>query len=126
MTKKIRYSRPRNRRPPALPQVEINSASAIEPLSTSMARFNAFAPRNSSLEIDLKDGATSILDETTFDMLSHRDDVPGALGVREVKFLVTDADTRSPKVYFLNTKNQKYHFHFARDVLNVPLENGGV
>ncbi|KAB7613627.1 hypothetical protein F9L33_09620 [Amylibacter sp. SFDW26] len=126
MIKKTSCSQPQNRHSPSLPQVDVNStpASAKEPLSTRMARFDVFAPQLATLEIDPKDGTANIIDDAAFEVLSHRDDVPGALGVREVKFLVTGADTRSPKVYFLNTKNQKYHFYFARNVLNVPLDNG--
>jgi phosphoenolpyruvate synthase/pyruvate phosphate dikinase len=48
----------------------------------------------SAAEIPIADGATVVADRGVFETLSHRDDVPGALGVREVKYLVAGVDTK--------------------------------
>ena len=63
------------------------------------------------------DAAIRMADPITFEKLAHRDNFPGAPGVREVKFLITGADTAEPALYFLNTNLHRYHFYFARDVL---------
>jgi hypothetical protein len=117
----FKYSRPRSSRPPVLPVADpiIEPLHKSEPLYDILARLDSSGFALASTEIDFEDGATHIPDEATFDALAHRDDVPGALGVREVKFLITGADTDDPSVYFLNTNNQKFHFFFARDVLGV-------
>ena len=72
----------------------------------------------------IEDGATAIPDRRVFEVLAHRDDVPGALGVREVKYLVAAVDTNRPTVFFLNTNKHNFHYVFARDVLKVQLTNG--
>jgi pyruvate, water dikinase len=74
-------------------------------------------------EIPLAVGATLIPDRATFEQLASRDDVPGALGVREVKFLISQVDTTQPIVYFLNTQNFQFHYLFARDGLGLTLSN---
>lgn len=126
MSNEFKYSPPHICNPPALPMAgpDHEAPRAIEPLATSVSRLDAVAPELAAAEIDIRDGATHIADEAAFDALSHLDDVPGALGVREVKFLITGVNTEEPQTYFLNTKNQKYHYFFARDVLGVPLSNG--
>ncbi len=44
------------------------------------------------MEIPIESGATAISDRTVFEQLARRDDVPGALDVLEVKFLMTRLD----------------------------------
>jgi hypothetical protein len=85
--------------------------------ATDAARFDLPAT------LPIEDGARAIVDRATFDALSKRDDVPGALGVREVKFLIADADTDDPQLYFINTENHPYHYFFTRDALGVDLDN---
>ncbi|MEM9557198.1 MAG: PEP/pyruvate-binding domain-containing protein [Acidobacteriota bacterium] len=68
-------------------------------------------------------GAMEIPDRETFERLARRDDVPGAFGVREVKFLVTRVDTETPTIYFMNTNRFQYHFVFATEALGYPLTN---
>ncbi len=77
-----------------------------------------------AVSLPLSKGATAIPDRATFEKLARRDDVPGALGAREVKFLMTGVDGPNPQVYFLNTNNYVYHFDFATKALGVgiPLE----
>lgn len=69
--------------------------------------------------IDPEDGVTMINDLTMFETLACMSDVPGALSVREVKYLITGVDTDNPAVYFYNTQKHIYHFTFARDVLKI-------
>lgn len=126
MSRRSFYRIPRNPRPPVLPIAEASPASppTAMPFAEKLKRVDDASARSERQKIDVSDGATAIPDRATFEMLSHRDDVPGALGVREVKFLICGVNTDTPKVYFLNTNNQKYHFVFARDVLGVTLSNG--
>ena len=62
-------------------------------------------------------GTEALADRKTFDLMSKREDRPGQKAAREVKFLIVDADTANPKVYFLNTNNVQYHYFFYRDAL---------
>jgi pyruvate, water dikinase len=48
-----------------------------------------------------------------FDTLARRSDLPGMLGVRELKFLVAGVDTAYPVIYFMNTANHEFHDEFA-------------
>lgn len=70
------------------------------------------------------DAAVILADPILYEKLAHRDNFPGAPGVREVKFLITRADTASPALYFLNTNLHQYHFYFARDVLGYSADLG--
>ena len=63
------------------------------------------------------DAAIFMTDPSRYETLAHRDNFPGAAGVREVKFLITGADTRRPRLYFLNTNVHQYHYFFATGVL---------
>ncbi len=74
-------------------------------------------PLNPARMIDFADGATRIPDRATYEALAHRDNFPGAVNVREVKFLIRGVDGPKPELYFLNTKNRIYHYDFAREVL---------
>lgn len=62
-------------------------------------------------------GATRIANDRVFDELAGRSSIPGALDLREVKFLIKDISTNQPSVYFINGKNVPYHIDFAYDVL---------
>ncbi len=72
---------------------------------------------------EVGDYALSIYDKSIFDQLSKRDDFPGAMQVREVKFLITGIDTGNPVVYFMNSKKHEYHYNFATDVLGWNISN---
>jgi pyruvate, water dikinase len=76
------------------------------------------------VSLPISKGATQILDRATFEKLARRDDVPGAIGAREVKFLMTGVDGPNPQVYFVNTNNYVYHYDFATKALGMgmPLE----
>lgn len=70
--------------------------------------------------VDPEGGRDRLVDRAAFDALARRDDVPGALGVREVKFLVTGVDGQ-PAIWFVDTTRYSYHFDFARGALGVAL-----
>lgn len=61
----------------------------------------------------LKDGTAFLPNRTTFELLSHREDVPGATGIREVKFLV---DLVADRIAFINAREHVYHYNFATEV----------
>ena len=118
---------------PSLPAVPWSSQQITEALQSVSetkqsikTRIADFSSRleATTLDIPIDQGATTIQTREQFEILSHRDDVPGAIGVREVKFLVANVDTDSPIVFFLNTNNIKYHFAFADTVLKVGLSLG--
>ena len=77
-------------------------------------------PFNPAMAPASTDAAIRLADPIIYEKLAHRDNFPGAMGVREVKFLITGADTASPSLYFLNTNLHRYHFYFAQDVLGYP------
>ena len=78
---------------------------------------NPFNPARAPASVD---AAVRLADAVTYEKLAHRDNFPGAPGVREVKFLITGADTAAPALFFLNTNLHKFHYYFARDVLGYP------
>lgn len=47
-----------------------------------------------------------------YENLAQQTNVPGVMGIRELKFLITDADAEHPKLYFINTKRFNYHYDF--------------
>ncbi len=58
-----------------------------------------------------------IEDRATFDMLSSGTEVPDALQLSEVKFLITDIRTDCPKLYFINSNAFNYHWKFFSEAL---------
>jgi pyruvate,water dikinase len=62
-----------------------------------------------------------IRDRMQFDRLARRDNVPGALGVREIKVLLDDVESNSPIIYYINTGQFPYHYCFVRDLLSPGL-----
>ena len=78
---------------------------------------NGKNPFNPARQILFEDGANHLPTRANFEALSHRDNFPGAIGVREVKFLILNLDTRKPELYFLNNNKHIYHYYFATGVL---------
>jgi pyruvate,water dikinase len=97
---------------PALPMAvpQTDAAVASKPLGTG--------------HIPTQDGDTLLVDRGRFDSLAHRDDVPGAAGVPEVKVLILGIDGEDPELYFINSTSYQYHFDFARQVLGSTLTLG--
>ena len=80
--------------------------------------FGAENPLNPAVEVPEEDGLTAIPDRETFDRMARGFPVAGAPGALQVKFLITDVDTDSPKLHFLETNKHESHFFFAREVLD--------
>lgn len=93
------------------------------PATVKVAQQSPSLAVGQALELPITLGTTAIPDRATFEQLASRDDVPGALGVREVKFLIAQVDTDQPIVYFLNTQNFQFHYIFAREGLGITLSN---
>ena len=66
-------------------------------------------------------GATEVPDRRTFEALARRDDIPGALDARELKFLMVGVDGANPSLYFMNTKRFPFHYEFADEALELGL-----
>ena len=65
----------------------------------------------------LSDGALTVTNRTLFDVLAQRDMAPGSIGLLEIKFIIMDAASDHPVLYFMNSKKHEYHYTFARDIL---------
>jgi pyruvate, water dikinase len=78
----------------------------------------------SPLDLPISQGAAEVPDRATFEVLAARDDVPGALGAREVKFLILEVDGTEPRLYFANTNTYSYHYDFATGALGLDLPLG--
>lgn len=76
------------------------------------------------VEQDLMNGATLVPDRGVFDSLAARDDVPGALGVREMKFIITNADQPDARLHFMNTNQHPLHYYFVRNYLGDDITVG--
>ncbi len=74
---------------------------------------NNFGFQNETQPLSLTDGMAQLPNRTTFELLSRREDVPGATGIREVKFLI---DLAADRIAFINVNEHVFHYHFARDV----------
>lgn len=83
----------------------------------------SFQVASQGTDLPISQGARQVESREVFEQLARRDDVPGAMGVLEMKFLMTGVDSDSPEIYFMNTNNFSYHYVFARDVLGLPLSN---
>lgn len=76
-------------------------------------------PTDLPTDLALTDGAATVPDRATFDVLAHRDDVPGAPGVREVKFVVLGLDTPAPALWLVNTNTYEDHYGFVSRALGL-------
>ena len=63
-------------------------------------------------------GALFLAHRTDFDKLATTADVSGVLGVRELKFIITDIDTDHAILFFINSEKTPLHYDFTRNVLN--------
>ncbi|MGH3930824.1 MAG: PEP/pyruvate-binding domain-containing protein [Pseudonocardiaceae bacterium] len=78
----------------------------------------------SPLDLPISQGASEVPDRATFEVLAARDDVPGALGAREVKFLMLGVNEDQPRLYFANTNTYSFHYDFATGALGVDVSLG--
>ncbi|MGH8931426.1 MAG: hypothetical protein ACRDZO_12570 [Egibacteraceae bacterium] len=81
-------------------------------------------PQPAGISLPITEGATAIPERAVFETLARRDDVPGALGVREVKLLMLGVDGDALRLYFLNTMRYVYHYDFAVEALGLTLSLG--
>ena len=85
---------------------------------TEMNSPGLMNPLNSASAIGTSMGRVHIPDKQTYETLSHRDNFPGSANISEVKFVIYDIHTKSPKLYFVNSKRYEYHYTFSRDAVN--------
>jgi pyruvate, water dikinase len=71
--------------------------------------------------LPLSQGARTVPDRATFEMLARRDDVPGQLAAEECKILILGVDTAAPRLYFLNTNEFSFHYDFATRALGLRM-----
>jgi len=69
-------------------------------------------------------GAIHIPTRSYFERLATRDNRPGALSVREIKFLVYDVHTDRPALYFADSNLYQFHFYFTRDAVGRYTDGG--
>ena len=84
------------------------------------SEWNASNPTNpfhSGRFINAADGRSAMATLADYNALAHFDNFPGAPSVQEVKFLILNAHTAQPQLFFLNAAKHQYHYYFARDVL---------
>lgn len=75
------------------------------------------SPFHAGRWITAADGTSELPSLHAYEQLAHFDNFPGAPSVQEVKFLILNAHTSLPQLYFLNAAKHQYHYYFARDVL---------
>ena len=80
-------------------------------------------PINPAPSINSSHGKLYVSNKEAFDGLSHRDNFPGSKDILEVKFVIYDIHTNSPKLYFINSKRFEYHFTFSRDAVGRYSDN---
>ncbi|MCH9697215.1 MAG: FG-GAP repeat protein, partial [Gammaproteobacteria bacterium] len=89
------------------------------PLSGSWI-INDVAITNLAWNLSSNQGALTIISQTQFQQLANAGRSIGVSGRPEIKFLIDDVDTDTPRLFFINSKNGTegtYHYDFARDVL---------
>lgn len=75
-------------------------------------------------DLQPEDGAAGIPDRATFDRMSiGGEEILGQPGYQIMKFVIKDALTDAPKIYFINTKNHNFHPGFLR-AIGRPLAKG--
>ncbi len=85
---------------------------------TEMNSPGLMNPLNPASAIGTSMGRVHLPDKQTYETLSHRDNFPGSANISEVKFVIYDIHTKSPKLYFVNSKRYEYHYTFSRDAVN--------
>jgi len=92
--------------------------------ATELANPTTMNPLNPAWSIPNSSGAIILQDRPGFESLSERDDVPGAIGIREVKFLISNVDTPNPRLYLINSTNFPFHYSFYSGALGGSLGLG--
>jgi len=63
-------------------------------------------------------GAIMLKEDSDFDNLAAKANTLGLAGVRELKFIMTDLNTSSPVLFFINSNTTPLHYDFVRNTLN--------
>lgn len=72
---------------------------------------NHFGFANRDRMVDLRDGVNWLPNRTAFELMAHTEDLPGAQGVREVKFMI---DLARGDIAYVNQNQHQFHYHFTR------------
>ncbi len=67
-------------------------------------------------------GTYRIEDRTAFEFYAARANFPGAMQVREVKFLISGVDTANPTLHFQNSKAFAFHYDFVIEALGWDID----
>ena len=102
--------------PPAPRPSDIPALPSLQSASTP-------SPNVRRAPLHINDGARRIDDRAQFEHLARHDIVPGGIGAREVKFVISKVNKSAPQLYFMNTNTHEYHYEFATLVLNVRATN---
>lgn len=113
MTRRI--IQPRNICPPMVP---VSSHGNDTSKRIASPESIPVAPLLSPSTIGVKETINS---RSEFEAFSARDDVPGALGLRELKFVIVNVHTDTPKVYFMDSEVYKLHYWFVQNYLGIDL-----
>lgn len=84
---------------------------------TSSAPTTSPTPWSAKKELTLWEGAQRLDDAATFATLGKAGELPGVGAMREVKFIITGAQTSSPQLAFMNTGAYPLHHAFAKGAL---------
>ena len=56
-----------------------------------------------------------------FEQLAERNDVLGFKDLYVCKFIIIDIDTKTPKLFFMDTKKYEHHYEYYKEVLNIDI-----
>ncbi|HEX4345829.1 MAG TPA: hypothetical protein VHZ31_09725 [Solirubrobacteraceae bacterium] len=75
-------------------------------------------------DLPITEGARSIADRATFELLARSREIAGRRGALEMKFLVAGVGTDAPALYLVNTNAFAFHYDFATEALGMRLGLG--
>ncbi len=91
------------------------AATTTQPLPGSAT--SSTTPWSAQRTLSLWEGAQRLDDEQTFNALAKRGTLVSGVAMREVKFIITGAQTSSPQLSFMNTSAYPQHHGFATGAL---------
>ncbi|MCY3923357.1 MAG: hypothetical protein OXG27_13335 [Chloroflexi bacterium] len=91
---------------------------------TELLHPTALHPLNPAPPIAHEDGVVAVPDQVTFDELSYRKD-GSPEDFAYLKFILLDLETERPRVYFLNSREHRYHVTF-REALGLEPSGTGM
>lgn len=95
------------------------------PFPVGISRFFHMQKTSSNVSnrVEEEDGVLDLSNRSLFDRFAVPSDIPGTGATGTIKFLITDVDTDSPTIYFINTRKYPYHFDFVEKALKLKIEN---